>query len=673
MYRQKISKKNSSPVKSTAINKDVAPNQSYGSLSSVVQRAQQDVNSLSGDERQQLESAIGTKATGEVLTGKQWVPEFKGISGQLWDTVPVQAKLTIGRVGDKYEREADRVAKDVVQRISTPVSKLQQKPQENAIASDSETPSSIVRQHLHLQTQRKTAISGTAPPNLERDINHAKSGGQPISSSLQQKMSSAMGADFSRVKIHTDTRADQLNRSIQARAFTAGGAIFFRKGAYNPYSKGSQELIAHELTHVMQQNDNLVTRKSQLIQRDTVQDEDDANFDYGEYIESDINKKVILKKKKIFYQHKGSTPYKDSKGKNRVLEKGTLVELLEPSSSNGFFSRSWANIEAKGRNGWINTKNSVTPAKNGIVAHEPAGIIMPNNPTVEDVKQNMFGDCFLLAALMSLVQNDPEFIKESLFKTDPTKDTDKHTVCFHKFANYDAMKLRSELKFEKEEVTVNNTILKVKTTIKKPNKTIKANTPVGSKGKQPWPAIIEKAFAKFPKDSLPDSRGLDGGHGDTASMILTGKGYESISPAEEGIAYEHRQMVEEGRAKNVEEAKEIIVNENKEVSKARIINAFTYDPLVSTLKTAATRHFPPKEWLKNNPAEGKGGSGEYKAGGIAFQHVYSIVAADKHEIHLRNPWGEYSRVRGKIRRRKAVSILTWDEFYQVVSSVSLKA
>jgi hypothetical protein len=69
------------------------------------------------------------------------------------------------------------------------------------------------------------------------------------------------GVDFSQVKVHNDTQSDQLNKSIQARAFTTGTDVFFRGGEYNPGSRGGQELIAHELTHVVQQNSNSVARK----------------------------------------------------------------------------------------------------------------------------------------------------------------------------------------------------------------------------------------------------------------------------------------------------------------------------------------------------------------------------------------------------------------------------
>ena len=250
MYRQKISKKTSPLVNSTPISNAV-PTSSYGSLSSVVQRAQQDVNSISGDERQQLESAIGTKATGEMLMGKQSVPEFKGVSSQLWGTVPLQAKLTIGGVGDKYEREADRVSASVVEQINRP-------------APVSTVQSGVVQEkeeglRMKPMLQRREAIAGgEASTDLESDINSARSSGQPLDAGLQQSMGQAMGADFSGVRVHTGERADRLNQSLSARAFTTGRDLFFKKGEYQPGSRQGQGLIAHELTHVMQQKPRII-------------------------------------------------------------------------------------------------------------------------------------------------------------------------------------------------------------------------------------------------------------------------------------------------------------------------------------------------------------------------------------------------------------------------------
>ncbi|MBD1941127.1 DUF4157 domain-containing protein, partial [Coleofasciculus sp. FACHB-712] len=103
-----------------------------------------------------------------------------------------------------------------------------------------------------------------ASPDLEATIQQARGGGQPLAQSILEPMEQAFGADFSRVKIHTDAQSNQLNRSIQAKAFTTGQDIFFRAGAYEPGSRGGQELIAHELTHVVQQNGSAVQRSLRL-------------------------------------------------------------------------------------------------------------------------------------------------------------------------------------------------------------------------------------------------------------------------------------------------------------------------------------------------------------------------------------------------------------------------
>ncbi|MEO1126844.1 MAG: DUF4157 domain-containing protein, partial [Cyanobacteria bacterium J06639_16] len=99
---------------------------------------------------------------------------------------------------------------------------------------------------------------------LESSINRAKGSGQALDPNLQQSMGQSMGADFSGVKVHTDAQADELNRSIQAKAFTTGEDVFFRKGEYNPGSQSGQELIAHELTHVVQQNGSAIQRSDAL-------------------------------------------------------------------------------------------------------------------------------------------------------------------------------------------------------------------------------------------------------------------------------------------------------------------------------------------------------------------------------------------------------------------------
>ena len=170
----------------------------------------------------------------------------------------IQAKLAIGEQNDKYEKEADDTASKVVQQINTPI-------QNQSIQRDALPQGNKLRKKP-LQ-RRENVGGGDASTELETSIQSARGGGQPLAANLQRSMGQAMGADFSGVKVHTDSQSDQLNQSIQAKAFTTGQDVFFRQGAYEPSSRGGQELIAHELTHVVQQNGGAVQRSPE-IQRD---------------------------------------------------------------------------------------------------------------------------------------------------------------------------------------------------------------------------------------------------------------------------------------------------------------------------------------------------------------------------------------------------------------------
>ncbi|HEY9697910.1 MAG TPA: DUF4157 domain-containing protein [Trichocoleus sp.] len=171
-----------------------------------------------------------------------------GLTGKL----PIQAKLTIGEPNDKYEQEADRVARQVVQQINTPriAHPNQTKGIQRQVMPDMKDKLSPV----HPLIQRKSSEGGiAATPELESSIQQAQGGGQLLPDSVRQPMEEAFGSDFSRVKVHADAQSDQLNRSIQASAFTTKQDIFFRQGMYNPSSQTGQKLIAHELGHVIQQ------------------------------------------------------------------------------------------------------------------------------------------------------------------------------------------------------------------------------------------------------------------------------------------------------------------------------------------------------------------------------------------------------------------------------------
>lgn len=125
----------------------------------------------------------------------------------------------------------------------------------------------LQRQYGNGYVQRVVSIArqGTGPAEVtsetEEAIKQARGGGHSLDSSVRAQMEPAFDADFSNVRVHTGAQADQLSRALNARAFTTGQDIFFRQGTYNPGSASGRELVAHELTHVVQQNGDQVQPK----------------------------------------------------------------------------------------------------------------------------------------------------------------------------------------------------------------------------------------------------------------------------------------------------------------------------------------------------------------------------------------------------------------------------
>jgi hypothetical protein len=103
--------------------------------------------------------------------------------------------------------------------------------------------------------QRAGDMSGSfeVGNEVEQGIANARGGGQALPESVRGSMEGAFGADFSNVRVHTDAQSDTLNRSVGAKAFTQGSDIFFKSGAFQPESSDGQHLLAHELTHTIQQ------------------------------------------------------------------------------------------------------------------------------------------------------------------------------------------------------------------------------------------------------------------------------------------------------------------------------------------------------------------------------------------------------------------------------------
>lgn len=224
----------------------------------------------------------------------------------------VQPKLDIGQPDDRYEQEADRIADTVVnktQHLNSNASDLsgklffrksgeffQEKPlaesitpvlqkqveeeeiqpkqlkdiqrqeeeemvqaqaeeeEEGPVQMQEEEEEEMLQPKYFNKSGRLNPNGSTvASSNTESKIKNSTSNGNKMDNTTRSEMEAGFGADFSGVNIHTDTEAVQMNRELGAQAFTHGNDIYFNKGKYNPGSTDGKHLLAHELTHTIQQ------------------------------------------------------------------------------------------------------------------------------------------------------------------------------------------------------------------------------------------------------------------------------------------------------------------------------------------------------------------------------------------------------------------------------------
>jgi len=143
----------------------------------------------------------------------------------------LQRKLAIGSSNDPLEREADRVADQVLA---------------NRTQSDfSRVPISVQR-----HTPSEARQSQEAPPSVHRALAMS---GRPLDAPVRQEMETRFGHDFSQVRIHQGGAAEQSARDVGAQAYTVGSHIVFGAGRLAPETPQGRRLLAHELTHVVQQ------------------------------------------------------------------------------------------------------------------------------------------------------------------------------------------------------------------------------------------------------------------------------------------------------------------------------------------------------------------------------------------------------------------------------------
>jgi hypothetical protein len=213
-------------------------------------------------------------------------------------------KIRVNQPGDKFEQEADRTA-DKVMRMPSEASpgtadrlqrqtdeRLQKKEQEEGTIQKAPMPEEKIQKAAMLEDKAQKAddkdiqkaedekiqkaptneetlqrkgndAAATSAPTLST-IHNKTTGGQPLSGEVRGFMESRFGADFGSVRVHSDPEAAGLSNQLSARAFTYQNHVFFSRDQYQPGTSEGKHLLAHELTHTIQQG-HAVQRSSQAI------------------------------------------------------------------------------------------------------------------------------------------------------------------------------------------------------------------------------------------------------------------------------------------------------------------------------------------------------------------------------------------------------------------------
>ncbi|MFB2877370.1 DUF4157 domain-containing protein [Floridanema aerugineum] len=196
---------------------------------------------------------------------------------------PIQTKLTVGKPGDKYEHEADSMAAKVMAMSDSAIqrqtdSQTDELKEENQPSLLSNSISRLVQRQtgedseelqMKLGLQRSPNSTTQSSASIENHLANSKGGGSPLPDEVRSFMEPRFGADFSSVRVHTDSTAVQMNKDLGAQAFAHGSDIYFGAGK----SPGKNELTAHELTHTIQQTGGL--RLNKQVQRQPKPEEEE--------------------------------------------------------------------------------------------------------------------------------------------------------------------------------------------------------------------------------------------------------------------------------------------------------------------------------------------------------------------------------------------------------------
>jgi hypothetical protein len=229
------------------------------------------------------------------------VPAKRGFIRLPW---PIQAKLEVGAVDDPLEREADRVAEQVMRMpepgadvrpaVSSAISGVQLKCSCGGScdkcegAKDQEQGRGSVQMKPLTTGASGHALTGFIAPPATHNVLAAP--GQPLDVATQSFMEARFGVDFAHVRIHTGSDAAESAKAMGARAYTVGRHVVFADGEYKPASKRGRMLLTHELAHVVQQDRSGILG---IVRRREVDDRSCANLtDIEPDVDNEVNHQI---------------------------------------------------------------------------------------------------------------------------------------------------------------------------------------------------------------------------------------------------------------------------------------------------------------------------------------------------------------------------------------------
>lgn len=182
--------------------------------------------------------AIDNSLSHDYPTAWERMDNQMDVNTHMFNLPAIQFKLEVNEPGDAAEQEADATAEKIV----------------NPALPD-QAPGQFFRpaaRPLQRESDQQStpAVPGTVPKLLQQP-------GAPLPAEVRRFFEGRFGHDFSKVRIHTGREADETSKALQARAYTAGDHIVFANGEYNPGSTEGKRLLAHELTHVIQQSQSI--------------------------------------------------------------------------------------------------------------------------------------------------------------------------------------------------------------------------------------------------------------------------------------------------------------------------------------------------------------------------------------------------------------------------------